>query len=237
MKCLALDTTTTISSIAIADEKGMMAEYNFAHHMDLSRRLMPDIVTMLKDNGMEMNDVEAIGVSLGPGSFTGLRIGVVTAKSLAQVLDVPIVGIPSLDLLAYQFEHMRGSMICPIVKVRKSEVYYSFFRAHGDSLERVSGYEAETVEMLISQAKEFGAEKIIFCGDALADNAPTLIDGLGEQAVLTPQWLSYPKASLLAIKALKMISAGDIPDPATVLPFYIRKSTPEIRYDEAHKKL
>ncbi|MCX6375956.1 MAG: tRNA (adenosine(37)-N6)-threonylcarbamoyltransferase complex dimerization subunit type 1 TsaB, partial [Armatimonadetes bacterium] len=121
MKCLALDTTTDVSSIALADESGIIAEYNFAHRMDLSRRLMPNIVALLTDCGMEMKDVEAIGVSIGPGSFTGLRIGVVTAKTLAQALSIPIAGVVTLDLLAHQFDYLPDAVICPLIKVRKGE--------------------------------------------------------------------------------------------------------------------
>jgi len=142
MKCLALDTTTDVSGIALADESGLIAEYNFAHRMDLSRRLMPNIVALLTDCGMEMKDVQALGVSIGPGSFTGLRIGVVTAKTLAQALGIPIAGIVTLDLLAHQFDYLPEAIICPLIKVRKGEVYYAFYRTTGIGIERISEYDS-----------------------------------------------------------------------------------------------
>ncbi len=232
MKCLTFDTTTDISSIAIADENGVIAEYNFAHHRDLSQRMMPAIMCMLKDSKMAMTDIQAVGTSLGPGSFTGLRMGVVTAKTLAQVLDIPLVGVTSLDLLAHQFDYLPNALVCPIIKIRKGEVYYAFYRTSTHGIERISGYEGEPVETLIAQARELsGSQQIIFCGDALTANYPTLKEALGDRAIAAPSWLSYPKASVLARVAIEKISAGQADDPLTLVPFYIRKSTPEIRLE------
>ena len=149
MKCLALDTTTDISSIAVADESGLIAEHNFAHKMDLSRRLMPNVMALLKDCGLQMNDLQAVGVSLGPGSFTGLRIGVATAKTLAQALDLPIAGVVTLDLLAHQFDYLPEAVICPLIKVRRGEVYYAFYRASCGSIERLSEYSSGPIGNVI----------------------------------------------------------------------------------------
>lgn len=231
MKILAFDTTTEVSSIAVADENGVLGEYNFAHHMDLSQRLMVDIVSILKDSHVDMKDLDAIGVSLGPGSFTGLRIGVVTAKTLAGTLGIPVVGVVSLDLLARQFDYLPGRLICPVIKVRKGEVYYAFYRSHSGGLERTSAYDARTIDQLMEHAREIEGGGIIFCGDALQANLPALREGLGDRVISAADWLNYPKASILARLTCERLQAGQVPDPTTVLPFYIRKSTPEIRLE------
>lgn len=225
MKCLAIETTTEICSIALADESGIIAEYNAAHRMNLSQRLLPNIIAMLKDCGLEMRDIEGIGVSLGPGSFTGLRIGSVTAKSLADVLDMPIVGIVSLDLLALQFDFLSDALVCPIIKVRKGEVYYAFYRTGGGTISRVSEYEAGTISELAENAPE---GDIIFCGDALADNLPELQERIGDRVIPTDQRFSYPKASTLAKLSIEKITAGEASDVLTLVPFYIRRSAPEM---------
>ena len=242
MKCLALETTTDVSSIALADESGLIAEHSFAHHMDLSRRLMPNVMALLADCGMEMKDVQAIGVSIGPGSFTGLRIGVVTAKTLAQALNVPIAGIVTLDLLAHQLDFLPDALICPLIKVRKGEVYFAFYHAAGGSLDRLSEYEAGPITDVIEAAHRVRSagpksalftlqSAIVFCGDALQANVSTLSDALGKQAVPAPDWLSYPKASILARLALEKIASGEADDPISLVPFYIRKSAPEQRME------
>ena len=229
MKCLAIDTTTDISSIAVADESCVLGEYNFAHHMDLSRRLMGNIKALLADCGMEMKDVEAVGVSLGPGSFTGLKIGVVTAKTLAQVLNVPIAGIVTLDLLAHQFDYLSDAVICPLIKVRKGEVYYAFFRTNRGNVEQISEYAAGAIDKVVEISRGMNAVQIIFCGDALKDNLPALQDALGDRVIPAPAWLSYPKASILAQLALKKIASGEADDLLSLVPFYIRRSAPEER--------
>ncbi|MHB1459304.1 MAG: tRNA (adenosine(37)-N6)-threonylcarbamoyltransferase complex dimerization subunit type 1 TsaB [Armatimonadota bacterium] len=233
MICLSLDTTTDIASIALTDDTKLLAEYSFSHHRDLSCRLIPNIKTMLKDCKLEMHDIRAIGVSTGPGSFTGLRIGVVTAKTLAQVLDVPVAGISSLDLLALQFAYLPDAVVCPIIKVRKGEVYYALFRTNGSSLERISEYAANPVETLVEDIHNAVSGKVIFCGDGLLDNAEAIQSAMGHDAVIPSSWLSYPKGYLLACEAVRLIQAGLGSNAYTLMPFYIRKSTPEIRLEEA----
>ncbi len=237
MRTLALDTTTDISSIAITDGPEILGEYNFLHRMDLSQRLMPNIVNLLKDCKLAMSDIEAIGVSLGPGSFTGLRIGVVTAKTLAQTLDIPIAGIVTLDLLAHQIDYLPGALVCPLIKVRKGEVYYALYRTTAGSLERITEYEAgpidDVVKLLQSAVCSPQSHNIVFCGDALDANLPALREGLGDRVVAASRWLSYPKASIIGRLAAEKIGAGEGSDPLTLVPFYIRRSAPEMRMGDS----
>jgi len=232
MRILAFDTSTEISSIALAHEQGLIGEYNLANKMDLSQRMLPNIMAMLKDCRMELSDLDAIGVSLGPGSFTGLRIGVVTAKTFAQALNIPIVGIVSLDILAHQFDYLPYKLVCPVIKVRKGEVYYAFYRTHSGGLERISEYEAEPVEKLVEYARQIEGGEIIFCGDALEANFSELQAGLGDRFVPASAWLCYPKASVLAKLAMSRLASGESDNPLSLVPFYIRKSTPEMRLEE-----
>ncbi|MCL6628725.1 MAG: tRNA (adenosine(37)-N6)-threonylcarbamoyltransferase complex dimerization subunit type 1 TsaB [Armatimonadetes bacterium] len=241
MKCLAIDGSTDVSSIALVDETGVLAEYDFAHRMDLSRRLMPNIVCLLKDCGLKVRDIDAVGISLGPGSFTGLRIGVVTAKMLAHVLGVPIAGIVTLDILAHQFDYLDESVVCPLIRVRKGEVYYAFYRVKRGAVERISEYGADSIEQVIGFVKHLdsgtpsagsnGKQKVFFCGDGLSEHAAALERDLGDLAVPTPTRLSYPKASIIGAIAIERIAAGQIDDARLLTPFYIRRSAPETRME------
>ena len=231
MCILALDTTTDICSIAVAEDERLLGEHNFAHSMDLSRRLMPNIVSLLEDSGLEVKDVQGIGVCLGPGSFTGLRIGITTAKTLAQVLKVPIAGVVTLDLLAHQFDYLPETLICPLIKVRKGEVYYAFYQANRGSLERISEYESGPVQDIVHSSLLTPHSSLIICGDGVKDNLALLEDSLGDRAVIAPPWLSYPKASILARLAYDMILREETADPISLMPFYIRKSAPEVRLE------
>ncbi|HET6454876.1 MAG TPA: tRNA (adenosine(37)-N6)-threonylcarbamoyltransferase complex dimerization subunit type 1 TsaB [Armatimonadota bacterium] len=231
MRILALDTTTDTCSIALAEDGRLLGEYNFAHSMDLSRRLMPNIVSLLKDSGLEAKDVQGIGVSLGPGSFTGLRIGITTAKTLAQVLKVPIAGVVTLDLLAHQFDYLSETMICPLIKVRKGEVYYALYRANRGTLERLSDYQSGPIQDIAHSSLITHQPSLVICGDAAKDNLSPLQETLGDRVILAPDWLSYPKASILARIARDMILREETADPISLVPLYIRKSAPEVRLE------
>ena len=208
MKLLAFDTTTDISSIAAVDDGLLLGEYNAAYKMNLSQRLLPNVNSLLNDCRIGMKDLNAIAVSLGPGSFTGIRIGVVTAKTLAQTLGIPLVGVVSLDVLAAQFDYLPYKLVCPIIKVRKGEVYYAFYRTHPGGVEKISEYVAEPIKSLIEYARQIEGGGIIFCGDALDVSLSDLREGLQERVVAAPGWLCYPKASILARLALDKITAG-----------------------------
>lgn len=231
---LAIDTTTEISSIALADGHDILAEYDFAHKMDLSRRLMPNIESLLMDFGLKTKDIGGLGVSVGPGSFTGLRIGVTTAKTLAQALDVPIVGIVSLDLLARQFEYLPNALVCSLIKVHRGEVYFAFYRVNRSEVDRITEYTAGHIDEVIKKARELAPDDIMFCGDTLNIHADTLVKELGERSIITP--VSHPKASILAQIAAKKIEAGEGEDPIALKPFYIRRPTPEIRAETLHSQ-
>jgi len=213
----------------LAEDGRLLGEYDFAHSMDLSQRLMPNIVSLLKDSGLEMKDVRGIGVSLGPGSFTGLRIGITTAKTLAQVLKIPIAGVVTLDLLAHQFDYLPETLICPLIKVRKGEVYYAFYQANKGALERLSDYQSGPIQDMAHSSLISYHSSVIVCGDGV--DLPALEEVLGDRVVPTPDWLSYPKASILAKLAYDMIIREETADPISLVPFYIRKSAPEVRLE------
>lgn len=201
---------------------------------------MPNIVNLLKEVGMTMSDVEAIGVSLGPGSFTGVRIGVVTAKMLAHVLGVPLAGVVTLDLLAHQFDYLPETLVCPLIRVRKGEVYTAVYRTHRGLMERLSEYTAcpidkvtDKIRSVQGSSNECARQGVVFCGDGLPESVDLLRHELGDELIETSEWLSYPKAGKLAQLAVRKIKAGEAESPMTLVPFYIRRSAAETRMERA----
>jgi tRNA threonylcarbamoyladenosine biosynthesis protein TsaB len=231
MKILAVDTTTDIASLALASESGLLADYNFQHHMDLSRRLLPNITGLLRDCGMELKDLEGLAVSIGPGSFTGLRIGAVTIKTIAQVLDIPAVGIVSLDILARGVSPITSAVICPMVKVHRGEVYYALYQATKNGVERTTDYAAEPAEKLAERLALLPIEPVLLCGDGMREHYDSFRQSLGERITAVPQWLAYPRAQVLAEMAFERLASGEGRYPAVLLPFYIRKSAPEMKLE------
>ncbi|MDO8682750.1 MAG: tRNA (adenosine(37)-N6)-threonylcarbamoyltransferase complex dimerization subunit type 1 TsaB, partial [Armatimonadota bacterium] len=131
MLILALDTSGDVCTIALCDDSGLVAQTVFKHKMDLLQRLAPNIKWALDDSGLTPNDLDAVAVSLGPGSFTGIRIGVTTAKGLAYAADKKIIGLPTLDILAAGMMAEPMDLIVPLLVARPGEVYNAIYRFDG----------------------------------------------------------------------------------------------------------
>jgi tRNA threonylcarbamoyladenosine biosynthesis protein TsaB len=127
MRVLAVDTATTSCSVAIVDKTSLLSEFTLYREQTHSKHLMDMIKAALRMSGLNFSDLDGFAVTRGPGSFTGLRIGISTIKGLAVVLEKPVVGVSSLEALALQVSYSRD-LICPILDARKGEVYFSRYR-------------------------------------------------------------------------------------------------------------
>src|SRR5438105_4947992 len=129
MLILALETTSEHCSLAIRDDAGLLAERSFRHRMRLSERLMGDVEELLRDAEVALGDIEGFGVGIGPGSFTGVRLGVMTVKTWADVLNRPVAGVSALEALAYEYRGLEGFRITPVIRARPGAVYSQVFRS------------------------------------------------------------------------------------------------------------
>ena len=141
MLILAIDSSTPVAGVAIVDKEKIWAESFLNTGYTHSELLMPMIENTFKKIKLKPQEIDAIAVSRGPGSFTGLRIGMVTGKSLAQVLGKKLTSVPTLDLLAFNLWGQEG-IICPILNARKNEVYTALYEMQGQELVRLSEYMA-----------------------------------------------------------------------------------------------
>jgi tRNA threonylcarbamoyladenosine biosynthesis protein TsaB len=163
MKVLGIDTSTSCGSVGLIDDDRVISENLLNIPVTHSERLLNAIDRVLKEGSCPTDDLEGWAVSLGPGSFTGLRIGVSTVKGLAFGTQKPVVGVPTLDALA---SHISPTpyLICPILDARKGEVYAAFYRYDkADNLQRISAYLAIGPEDLLKRIQE----KTIFIGDGV----------------------------------------------------------------------
>ena len=127
MKVLTVDTATIVATAAVVDENKLICETIVNFQKKHSEKLMPAIDHMLKDAGLTIQDMDAFGIVNGPGSFTGLRIGMATVKGFAQALDKPVIPISTLEALAYNLPYADG-VVCPILDAQRSQVYTGLFR-------------------------------------------------------------------------------------------------------------
>lgn len=231
MTILAIDSSGDVCAVALGDGEKTAAEYHFRHHMDLLRRIVPNIDRVLADCGVKPADVDAIAVGLGPGSFTGLRIGVTVAKTLAYVLQKPVVGIGTLDVIARGVAasvRSHSEIICPMLFARAGEVYWAAFDSSGSH--RLTEYAVSPVDRVLEQLPAMGAQ-IRFAGEGARRNWETISDRLGPSAVLCEKRQDHPRGAVLLELAAERLGSGDCDDVFAIAPLYIRKPTPVVRLE------
>lgn len=223
---LAIDSSQEICTLALGRDSQLVAEYHFAHKMNLLRRLLPNIDAMLTDTGVEKADLDGVVVSLGPGSFTGLRIGVTIAKSLAYVLGKPIIGIGTLDAMAHGVATEDGGLVCPMIFARADEVYWSLF----DSGTLVTDYAVATVNEVMDILADVG-KPVRFVGSGARRNWDAISTRMRDQATLAPDWNDFARGAALIELGSRRLSAGDVDDAMILSPVYVRKPTPVVKLE------
>lgn len=223
---LAIENSTMCGSVAIVSPDLCLAEISITSATTHSRRLLDSIDSVLKNASITLNDIDAIAISLGPGSFTGIRIGLTTAKGLAFATNKPLIGINSLDALAEQVS-MSNCLICSMLDARKKEVFAAFYqKSTAGYLERCSGY----LSVPIASLYETISEPVLFVGDGSLLYKAELQDNLGAMATFAPHETFYPRASALGILAIAKWNATSFLNPGSASPTYVRPSDAEISY-------
>lgn len=229
MKFLTIDTTSKVTAVALAEDGGLVAE-GFLHTQKThSERLIPMLDQLLKAAAWKPEDLGFIGVVRGPGSFTGIRIGLATAQGMAQVLELPLVGVLSLDALAWAgWGHTEP--IVPLLDARKNEWYSAIYRFN-PSIARPEGIvppQAATPEDWVRRVAALG-ERFLFVGDAVTPYAAFLQRALGDRAVIQPEYVRLPRGAYTVQEVWQKWLAA--PGGERVKPYYIRKSEAEVNWE------
>jgi tRNA threonylcarbamoyladenosine biosynthesis protein TsaB len=230
MKVLAIESSSVVISVAVMDEHRLLAEYILNQERNHSSKLMPMIQEVLDSIPLALKDIDVFAVASGPGSFTGLRIGMATVKGLAQAFNRPTVGIPTLDGLAFNLACVKG-LICPIMDARREQVYTSVYRWRGNAPERLEEYSAVAVKDLVEVLNKWD-EPVNFCGDGIFAYRDIIESEMKNRAVFAPSTHALQRASSIAWLALKTALAGDAQSYLELQPFYLRKSQAEQRREK-----
>jgi tRNA threonylcarbamoyladenosine biosynthesis protein TsaB len=222
---LALETATSCGSVALVSADNCLAEYSLQSDLTHSRRLCSTIEQLMHETGSEWTEIDAVAVSFGPGSFTGLRIGLSVAKGMVLATGKSLIGISTLDGLASQVRFLSG-LICPVLDARKKEIYTACYQCDEKGMaRRISDYFVFPPERLGSIIKE----KTVFLGDGLSQ-CRKVIAGLGALASVMPPAVYFPKASHIGLLAVEKYIQGDVIEPSIVTPIYVRPSEAEINF-------
>lgn len=223
MKILGLDTSTMMATCAVIDEGEVLGEYSINQDMGHAENLVPMIEDMMKNISLKIEDIDLFAVTIGPGSFTGLRIGVATMKAFAHLYNKPIIGINTLEALAYNlgFEATR----VPMIDARRNRVYTGIYSLENDKLVEKMKVDAVDIDELIEILKDEG--DIVINGNGALLYKDKLKEALGENIRFAKLNQNSPRAVSVAELAREKYKEGKVDDAFTLAPDYLRKSQAE----------
>lgn len=214
-KILGLETSTKICSVAISDGNKLLALKEEGGEYSHSEKLTVFIQDVLKEAGLELKNVDAVAVSKGPGSYTGLRIGVSVAKGLCYALNKPLIAVDTLQAMALKMSLTEKSdLFCPMIDARRMEVYTALYDGANRIVEPVS---AKIIDE-ISFAAELNNKKVVFFGDG-ADKCKEIL-GSNPNAIFSDKGL--PSAKFINQIALEKFSKKEFEDVAYFEPYYLK---------------
>lgn len=231
MLVLGIDSATNVAGVAVVSESKLVAESWLNIKKTHSQRLMPMVANVLKEAQLSIHDVDGFAVTIGPGSFTGLRIGLATVKGLAHVTGKPLVGIPTLDALAQNAVLWEG-IVCPVLNARKEEVYSAVYRGSRGELARLTDYMAIKPAKLADILSEY-QEQVLVLGDGVQVFA-ALFESRLHHVKFAPKTAILPRAAHVAQLGLERLSAGTQDNLFSLVPIYIRPSEAEVNLAGKH---
>lgn len=230
MYILGIETATRTGGVAIVSEQGVVAEYTLNIEVTHSERLMSTVDRVLSDTGLTMSNIDGFGVSIGPGSFTGLRIGLSTVKGLAFATGKPVAAVPTLKALAWNLPYPVYP-VCPLLDAKKKEVYAALYRYNGGELVQML---PDTVVPLAELADRISGE-VVFTGEGSRLFATAISEHFGSRAHLAPLASTVPSAASVAEIALGMLAGGGETAPDSLSPLYIRRPEAELAWEKKQR--
>ncbi|MCI5730830.1 MAG: tRNA (adenosine(37)-N6)-threonylcarbamoyltransferase complex dimerization subunit type 1 TsaB [Eubacterium sp.] len=225
MKILGIDSSGLVATVAIQSNDILVGEYTIHNKKTHSQTLLPMIQDMLRMAEVPVEELDAIAVAAGPGSFTGLRIGAATAKGLGQALNIPLVAVPSLEGLAYNLAGA-DALVCPIMDARRNQAYYGIYDVSGEMPVVVAEQDAAPIDTVLQKVRETGRE-IIFVGDGVPVFANRIAEEEGLAYRLGADNVRYQKASSVAALGRKYMEQGKGVPAERFVPIYLRLSQAE----------
>lgn len=220
MIILAFDSTAKAASVAVCDDEKLLALYNIDNGLTQSELLLPMAENMLKSLNLTFDDIELLACAVGPGSFTGVRIGVALVKGIAFDKNIPCVSVSTLDELA---ENLRGldGIIVPCMDARRAQVYTATYKGENGELTKLTEDRAIAISELADELRQYADTPIYLSGDGY-DVAKRGLEAEGIKVNLTPKLLITENAYSIALIAKKKYDAGEYGSDLDIAPTYLR---------------
>lgn len=219
MKVLALDSTAMVASAAIAEDEKLTGEFFINTKLTHSQTLVPMAENLLNETQISLKDIDALAVNTGPGSFTGVRIGVSAVKGMAMALNKPCVAVSTLESMAYNLKYLDCTAVC-VMDARCNQVYNANFKISEGNIERICPDRAISVDELISDLEKY-TDWLILVGDGARLCSEKIGDRL-QNLHLAPEPVRYQRASSTAFAALEKYKRGEFVSAADLMPGYLR---------------
>lgn len=225
MLIFGLDTCCMPATAALCDGEKLIAEFVINCGRTHSQMIMPQIENMFNTLGVSCGDIDCFAVSCGPGSFTGVRIGVAALKAMAHAADKPCAAVSNLEALAYNVPYFDG-IICPILDARRGQVYTAIFEGGTDGVKRLTDDTAVGLSSVLSGLKADGRE-VLFLGDGVFVHKNSIVSELGAKAHFAPPNLNMNMAGSVAYLGAKAYLSGNTIGYSELAPVYVRLSQAE----------
>jgi len=231
LSILAIDTATQVSSVAVLKEGRLLAELTMQGKLTHSETLLPHIEQVLKMAAVAKEELTGIAVSNGPGSFTGLRIGLAAAKAMSYVLGIPLVGVSTLQALAYQLPAPSVRVMC-LLDAQKGNAYVESYRWENNSLQVVDSVQVAKITDIVAACANMN-EQVILLGDAVQKKVAGKLE-LPANVSVAPPHIVMPRAACVAMLGQAKLMAGETDNVMDLEPVYIRRSEAEVLWEKRH---
>ena len=234
MKILGIDTSTMAANVAVLEDDKLICEYTINTKKTHSQKLMPMIENMLKLSDLDIKEIDAIAICVGPGSFTGLRIGMATAKAMAHVNNIPLIGVNSLEILGANMD-LCNRNICSILDAQRNQVYMNKYILKDYKITELEEISIKAIDELLEEISSSN-EDWVLVGEAVYKYKEK-IEEISNITIPSPA-NNITKASTLCFVARdKMLANDQVYNCYNINPMYIRKSQAEEQYEEKQKSL
>jgi len=218
MKIIGIDTSSRLNTIGLISGNQILADFTWESR-DSLQKIILNIDLVLRKGGLTLADIDGLAVGIGPGSWTGVRVGVTVGKTLAYAMNKPICGVSSLDALAYQAKNM-PNLLCPLIDAGKENVYAAFYRPQGETIVKESDYYVGDIKGLLKTIKE----PVLFLGKVAYLYRQTIVEELGPLANYRGEVGDVQKGYVIALLALPRFERGESDDALSLAPLYLKES-------------
>ena len=236
---LGIETSSLVSSLALLEGDALLGELTMQTGLTHSEQLVPHIELLLDQAQVDKSDLTGIVVAIGPGSFTGLRIGMGTAKAMAYALKIPLYGAMTMDGMAYNVPYT-DRLISVLIDAQKKNVYEARYRWEGNQLVRIQDPMVKAAADLVQELEDQG-QATLFLGDGikrvqkLVADRTSSIEEVVPLFTIAPPTASIPRAGAMLLAARDFNGGLRPSDPMTMIPYYIRRSEAEVMWEDKHK--